>query len=140
MKVTCEYCGGYVEADENMKCPLCCAELGSAVAAEQERVEQAEEAEREREAEEKAAEAKQGTVSQIIQGVTSVATAIAAGATHSSAAHRPAGPMGEPPQPDGKHIPREHFGSPGMRDAGFRQAGGPGGPDGRGGGHGGPRH
>ena len=37
MKVVCEYCDSYVEADENMKCPLCGAALGTAVQSEQER-------------------------------------------------------------------------------------------------------
>ena len=114
MKVVCEYCGSYVEADENMKCPLCVAELGSAVKAEQERIAKEEEVEYTRQVEAKAQEAKEEHVSEIIQGVVSVASAVAASVTASNAEddeeddekHRPPlPPNGEKP----KHV---HAGEP----------------------------
>ena len=124
MKVTCEYCGSYVDADENMKCPLCGGALEGAVEAEQKRVEQQEEAEHQRELEETAQEAKEGHISEIINGVASVATAFAAGkgiagafsSTSSSSTstdvppappeqweNRPQPPEGHPLPPDQDH-------------------------------------
>lgn len=86
MKIVCEYCDSYVEVDENMKCPLCGGPLGTTIKAEQERIEQEKAAEAQRaadeaarEAEAKAQEAKEGHVSEIIAGITSVATAIITG-------------------------------------------------------------
>lgn len=124
MKVKCEYCEGYVEADENEKCPLCNAPLGSAIAAERAREAQAEQALREQEAEEQAREAKDAHISDIIKGVASVATALAAGTgmAGASASHRPAGHHGGPPR-DGMHAPGGP-GGPGM--GGMRGPGGPG--------------
>ena len=105
MKVVCEYCGSYVEADENMKCPLCCAELGSAVRTEQSRLAKVEEAERQYEAEVAAQEAKDDHISEIIQGVTNVATAIAAGKTVSQSPNERR-PMEEPADTERKHRER----------------------------------
>ena len=163
MKVVCEYCGSYVEADENMRCPLCVAELGSAVKAEQARIAKEEAAEQARAAEEKAQEAKEEHVSEIIQGIAGVASAVVAGVTASNAAkdesdadddlgHRP------PPPPNGERPRHAHMGEPDfankpqrpeghdgarsashghMRSGDFDGHGGPGGPGGgmRPGGH-----
>ena len=111
MKVTCEYCGSYVEIDENMKCPLCNAALGTSIQAEQARAEEREEEARQHEAEEKAQDAREGHISEVIAGIASVATAIAAGVTRSNASGEPPSPHGEgvwlPEQPesDGMHMP-----------------------------------
>lgn len=99
MKVVCEYCGSYVEADENMKCPSCLAELGSSVQAEQERIAKEEEAEQARQTEEKAQEAKEEHVSEIIQGIAGVATAVVTGVTASSAAKNADDFRDRPPLP-----------------------------------------
>lgn len=164
MKVVCEYCGSYVEADENMRCPLCVAELGSAVKAEQARIAQEEAAEQARLAEEKAQEAKEEHVSEIIQGIAGVASAVVAGVTASNAAkdesdareHPPLPPDGErprharmgepdfankPPRPDGAIGHEGHDGTrpanhEHMRAGGFDGHGGSGGGM-RPGGHGG---
>ena len=86
MKVICEYCGCYVETDENTRCPHCVAELGSSIKAEKERQAKEEEAARQREAEvhqreaeAKAKEAQEEHVSEIIQGLAGVATAVVTG-------------------------------------------------------------
>ena len=151
MKVVCEYCGSYVEADENMRCPLCLAELGSSVRTEQDRVDQQEEEERQRVAEEKAQEAKDEHISEVIKGIAGVATAFVAGRATTADAderdddwmhgERPPEPPdgrfgrtqdGRPPEPpDGRHA-RSGMGENG-RD-GFAPRGGHGGPGGPGGG------
>ena len=142
MKVICEYCGSYVEADENMKCPLCMGELGSAVLQEQQRQEQAEALEQQREVEEQAQEAKDEHISEVIQGITSVATAFVAGRATSSddedmQGNRP--PM--PPEgfrpPDGTRGHGGHGRSDGRGPNGIggherRDGRGPGGPGGPG--------
>ena len=109
MKIVCEYCDSYVEVDENMKCPLCGGPLGTAIKAEQERIEQekAAEAQREadeaaREAEAKAQEAKEDHISEIIAGITSVATAIITGKSADDD-DKPE-PSVPPAHPDG-HVP-----------------------------------
>lgn len=104
MKVVCKYCGSYVEADENMKCPSCLAELGSAVQQEEARLEEQEEAEQQREAEEKAQESKDEHISEVIEGITSVATAFFTG--RSSSSNTAFESDGRPPEPpDGRHGP-----------------------------------
>ena len=123
MKVVCEYCGSYVEADENMRCPLCLGELGSAVQAQEARAEQKEEEERQQEAEEKAQEAKDEHVSEIIKGITGVATALigahAAASTAEkttmpgTAGSRPVPPFdGRPPEPPEGRGRHAHRGAP----------------------------
>lgn len=129
MKVTCEYCGCYVEADENMKCPNCVAGLGSAVQAERERIaaeEEAErqriaaeeEAERQREADAKAQEAKAEHITEVIKGITTVASAVIAGNAASKeeknatkvktvVVERPATPHGGPVHHDHVPVPNE---------------------------------
>ncbi len=110
MKVKCAYCESYVEADENMKCPLCNAPLGVAAQAVQEHEEELAEAERQYDLEAQTQEAKDTHIDNIIKGVTSVATALAGASAVSSTdtdfttddEHR-----GRPPlPPDGRH-PRE---------------------------------
>ena len=100
MKVTCEYCGCYVDVDENTTCPNCLAELGSSIKAEKERVDEEQEAEREREAEEKAQEAKDDHISEIIQGVSNVAAAFVASKTaqNTQVVAQPAPPKHEEPE------------------------------------------
>ena len=133
MKVTCEYCGSYVDADENMKCPLCGGALEGAVEAEQKRVEQQEEAEHQRELEETAQEAKEGHISEIINGVASVATAFAAGKgiagafSSTSSSNQTDVPPAPPEQwenrpqpPEGRPLPpdQNHRSSLGREDSG----------------------
>lgn len=113
MKVTCEYCGSYVEADENMKCPLCDGALGSAVLSEQKRSEEQQEEAYQREAEEKAREAKEEHISEAIAGIASVATAIAGNVTRSDTPDEHQFPHtrgNRPPEPpDGSRMPpRSH--------------------------------
>lgn len=120
MKVVCEYCGSYVEADENMRCPLCVAELGSSVKAEQDRLAKEEEAERQREAEEKAQEAKEEHVSEVIKGVAGVAAAVVAGLSSSNQEKQKHAAEQRP------SMPREGF----EHHARFDGPGGPGAPDG----------
>ena len=122
MKVTCEYCGSYVEADENLKCPLCGATLGSAVDTERARLQEQAELERQHEAEEAAQEAKDAHISEIIDGVASVATAFAANtAATSSQTHT------QPPEHEKHTAPPAHdfgdrsFNRP-ARDDGSRSA------------------
>ncbi len=110
MKVTCEYCDSYVEADENMKCPLCGAGLGDAVQAEQARADQREEEKFRRESEEKAQEAKETHISEVINGVAGVATALAegvglAGLRASDAEDHPHAGSNRPPEPPDGHRP-----------------------------------
>lgn len=134
MKVQCEYCGAYVEADENMKCPLCNAALGDAVAAAQEAEAQAAEAEaqaeHERELELQEQEAKSSHIDNTIKGISSISTTLAAGATVSQAqsrTHR----EGHPPAPhDGMGGPGDiHRGPGGMGGPGMSGPGMGGGPD-----------
>ncbi len=112
MKVVCEYCGSYVEADENLKCPLCGGNLGSAVQTEQARIEAQEELGYQRETAEAAEEAKNEHISQIINGVAGAVTAYAAGkgvagafATNESENEPPASPEGFRRPPDGHPAP-----------------------------------
>ena len=108
MKVVCEYCGSYVEADENMKCPLCNGALGTAVQTEQEHIEQQQEIAYQREAEAKAQEAKEDHISEVITGVANVATALAAGAGLSGVLGTSSSDDDEnrPPEPpDGRRMP-----------------------------------
>lgn len=151
MKVVCEYCDSYVEADENMKCPLCGAALGAAVQSEQERIEAQEEAQHQRELEVKAQEAKDDHISEVITGVANVATAFAAGAglsgTLNNSADGETDDEGRPPEPPhGRRMPPSENGQ-----TRGNHRGGPGGPGGPGslggqggrqgdkpGGHGGP--
>ncbi len=76
MKVTCEYCNSYVEADENLKCPNCQAPLGDAVKAEEARIKAEEEAQRQKEAEEAEKQAQKDAVSNTLKGIAGVAGAI----------------------------------------------------------------
>ena len=124
MKVTCEYCDSYVEADENMKCPNCCAPLGSSVAAVAAQAAKEEEAARQREAEAQQREieaqeqeAKDSHISEIIKGVTSVATAFVAGkalsnsetATQQQLRHMPQKQHPAPrPEPHSDQRPEQH--------------------------------
>ena len=55
MKVFCEYCGSYVDADENENCPNCNAGLGDSIRTQEERLKK-EAAEKQRVEEEKAAQ------------------------------------------------------------------------------------
>ena len=130
MKVVCEYCGSYVEADENMKCPLCMGELGSAVLQEQQRQEQAEAAEQQREAEEEVQEAKEEHISEVIQGITSVATAFVAG--RAASRDDVSTDDGRPPEPpDGRRPPGGNRRPGGDRGPGDRRPGGFGGMPGK---------
>ena len=81
MKITCEYCDSYVEIDEHMKCPMCCAPLGNSVEIAKAKAAKEEQAEREREAQIQEQEARDTHISEIIQGVSSVAAAFISGVT-----------------------------------------------------------
>lgn len=111
MKVKCEYCESYVEADENMKCPLCNAPLSGSVEAVQKREEEAEQAAYERAAEVQEQEAKNEHISEIIQGVTNVASAVVAGVTATNIANTTGTTQ------DGHRPPMPPDGRPGSEDA-----------------------
>ncbi len=116
MKVTCEYCGSYVEADENLKCPFCGATLGGAVATEQARIEEQAEIERQHEAEEAAQEAKENHISEIIGGVASVASAFATSKAAANAQTTASTVPSMAPAPDSRSCPPKRP----MREGGGR--------------------
>ena len=102
MKVICEYCGCSVEADENMKCPQCCAPLGDAIRAEEERLKkeaEEKEAAEKAEAEKKAAEAAKAEKKKtIINAIASIGSALFGAKTNYKRQPPPA-----PPRPYGEH-------------------------------------
>ena len=104
MKIICEYCGCRVEADENMKCPQCCAPLGETIKAEEERLKkesEEKEASEKAKAEEEAAKAEKAAKRQsILNTVTAIGSALL-GSKNTRERKKP--PV--PPRPYGDHWP-----------------------------------
>ncbi len=116
MKVTCEYCNSYVEADENLKCPNCQAPLGDAVKAEEERIKAEEEAQRQKEEEAAEKQAQKDAVGNALKGIAGVAGALF-GTNRMRQTHPGPPPRDmprdrgfdsrhEPPRRDDRHTPR----------------------------------
>jgi hypothetical protein len=139
MKITCEYCGCYVEADENNRCPCCTAPLGESIRAEEERLrkEAEEKAAQEKAAQEAAAEsaAQAARTQAITSAITGIASTLGAAILNSSSGSSGTRPPADPPSGRrGVHRPPEH---PGRPHAAGKRSGrhGSGGPSGRGGRH-----
>ena len=139
MKITCEYCGCYVEADENNRCPCCTAPLGESIRAEEERLKKEaeekaakEKAEAEASAEAAAKAAQTQAITSAITGIASTLGAAILNSSSGSAGTRP--PEGPSAGRRGDHRPPER---PGRPHAAGKRSGlhGSGGPSGRGGRH-----
>lgn len=105
MKIICEYCGCYVEADENNLCPCCAAPLGESIRAEEERLkkEEAEKAAAEaaKAQEEAEAAAKAEKEQAVIGAITGLASSIGAALTNKPSSSVPAQPPERSPRPAG---------------------------------------
>ncbi len=78
MKITCEYCGCYVEADENNLCPCCAAPLGDSIRAEEERLKKEAEEQAAKEGAKAAEEAEAAADAAKEQAITGAITGLAA--------------------------------------------------------------